>query len=1276
MWTDPDALAARLDDVQSRDRHRLARALARLRRRPDDAALTRLAEQVERSIAITAARRARVPELSWPALPVVEHRERIAAAIADHQVVVVAGETGSGKTTQLPKICLELGRGVRGMIGHTQPRRLAARAVASRLADELGTTTGDLVGYRVRFTDQVSEHSLVKLMTDGMLLAEMQQDPFFSRYDTLIIDEAHERSLNIDFLLGYLRRLLPKRPDLKLIITSATIDHERIAAHFGNAPVLEVSGRSWPVTIHYRPPEGERELSRQVEDVLHEIERREREHGRPPACDVLVFLAGEREIRDVHHHLRRCDFRDTEFLPLYARLSSAEQQRIFRPHRGRRVVLSTNVAETSLTVPGIRYVIDAGTVRMSRYSVHGRVQRLPVEPVSCASADQRAGRSGRIMPGDCFRLYSEEDYLARPAFTDPEILRTSLAAVILRMADLRLGEVESFPFLDAPEQRQVRDGYRLLEEVNAWQDGRLTPVGRQLARLPVDPGLGRMMLAAAELHCLREVLVIVAALSVQDPRERPPEAQQAADQAHQPFVDRDSDFLFFVNLWQWCESQREALSRSQYEKLLRKHFLSPIRVREWRDVHHQLTVTARELKLPFNDAPGTFEQIHRALLSGLLGNVLKRTEEGDWLSVRSRKLVPWPGSALAKTKANWLMAAEQVETSRLFARTLARIEPEWIEQQGRHLLRYAWLEPYWSRRRGALMAKEQVSLFGLIIRSGRRVHYGPREPALAREMMIREGLVAGELNREPEFVRHNRELIERLADIEHRLRRRDLLVDEESRVAFYEQRIPPDLYTLTHLESWYRRASPAEREALRMTEAFLLGDQPDTDQQDHPDWLELDGVRLPLEYRFDPQGNSDGVTVVVPVQALPMLDASRLEWLVPGLLRQKMEALIRGLPKSRRRAFVPVPDYVRALHEVLEPGRESLLDGMTRALQRMTGVRVEREEWPVDTLPPHLRFLIRVTDGDAVLAESRDLAALQKRFAGHAPTTAPEAEAPATVAGREWVFGELPAHRDVMQHGVQLRTWPALRDESDRVALVQCRDAASAGHTHRLGVARLIAFRLGVQVRELETALVRHAAVANLVGRSRERREKVLARLVLDHFRSDLENVRSGERFEQVLEAGRADFLDAALAQLAKLDAILTGRDALAARLKKNFPLAWAHAHRDIGAQLDGLFRDDWLLDVPADWLREYPRYLDAIGQRLERLGGRLGQDRAHTVELEHLYAQLYQRAGDRPLWQWPEPLLQYRFMLEEYRVSLFAQQLGTRLPVSAKRLRQQWENC
>lgn len=1277
------AAEKRLSEAMQVDQFRLRRRLQQLRRRKAfGKPAQRWLAQFEKSVAQREMREALEVPLTWPDLPVVEALPELEAALTEHQVVVVAGETGSGKTTQLPKLCLKLGRGRRGYIGHTQPRRIAARAVANRIAEEIDSEVGELVGLKVRFQEQVGANSLVKLMTDGMLLAEIQQDPWLNQYDTLIIDEAHERSLNIDFLLGYLRQLLPKRPDLKVIITSATIDHEAFAEHFYGAPVVEVSGRTYPVEVKYwyeHEPEGERDWRRDVADILEDIERQER-GNMPPARDVLVFLSGEREIRELHHYLKRCDFRHTEFLPLYARLSRQEQMRVFSRHSGRRVVLSTNVAETSLTVPGIRYVIDLGTARISRYSVHSKVQRLPVEPISQASANQRKGRSGRIMPGVCYRLYTEEDFHNRPEYTDPEIRRTNLAAVILQMEDLRLGRIDSFPFIDPPEGRFIRDGYRLLEELGAIEKQKLTPIGKRLARFPLDPRLGRMLLRAGELRSLASVLVIVSALAVQDPRERPVEFQQQADQAHQPWEDKTSDFLFYTNLWQWAEEQRQQLSRNQFEKLLRKRFLSPVRMREWRDTHRQLKLLCRELKLPFDEGEPTYEAIHRALLSGLLGQVMHRTDEGEWLSSRHRKPLIWPGSALVKTKTKWLMAAEMVETQRLFARQVAQVEPHWVEAEGRHLLRRTYSEPFWSKRHGAAYAREQVSLFGLVIVSGRRVPFGQQDPEQARELLICEGLVAGQLPRTPEFVRKNQVLIAELEDLEHRQRRRDFIADDEVLYQFYHQRLPLDVVSLNHLEAWFRKADKATQAGLLMrAEDVLVKETPHNFKQDFPDRLLMGEWQLPLEYSFNPQGKGDGVTVTVPAALLNQLPEAPFEWLVPGLLREKLESLIRGLPRAKRRNFVPVPEYVKAVEEAIDPHEGALLPQLSQALERMTGVAISLEEWEAVELPPHLGFHFKVVDDGEVLAMSQDFQALKKRFAGRAVKALEEAPQTATQRSSRWSFDPLEEVVEQEQDGVLLRAWPALYDVGGQVETRLFHSEEEAHFHHRWAVARLLRNALAEQCYLLERYRNNLPGFQKLMAEkssfARTSAEQAIQRFTMLHFGAG-SHIRSEESFAAVLNKHRANFVEHGEAWLQKTSGLLEEYRAIQRRLERNFPLALAHAHGDIREQLSHLFFPEAWQAIGEEQWQHYGRYLKAITHRLDKIGNNIPRDKQYTHELSSLWGALMRRMGKEPFWRWPQQWQGYRWQLEEYRVNLFAQQLGTPVPVSAKRLRELWRQC
>ncbi|MEP2608138.1 ATP-dependent RNA helicase HrpA, partial [Marinobacter sp.] len=965
--TTPDGKAAvkaimeQLDACNQLEAARIHKLVARKKGRPGQKDLEKMAQWLDRGQARVTERQAMHKPATFPSsLPVSERVDDIREAIEQNQVVIIAGETGSGKTTQIPKICMNSGRGIRGLIGHTQPRRIAARTVAGRIAEELGEQTGGQVGYQVRFTDTTSDQSRVKVMTDGILLSEVQHDRFLDRYDTLIIDEAHERSLNIDFLMGYLRQLLPKRPDLKVIITSATIEVERFSEFFSGAPVIEVSGRTYPVDVRYRPLTGDEDDRDQgwtdgVLRAMEEIEQHERAEKQPPG-DVLVFLPGEREIRSLSKVLRHAELRHTEVLPLYSRLSNQEQNRIFQGHRGRRIVLSTNVAETSLTVPGIRYVIDTGVARISRYSVRSKIQRLPIEPVSQASANQRAGRCGRVAPGICFRLYEETDFINRPEYTDPEILRTNLASVILQMTTSGLGDIRHFPFLEPPDRRLINDGYKLLEELGAVDDKRrLTNLGRTMARLPLDPRLARMLVTSSEQGSLAETLVIIAGLSVQDPRERPQDKQQAADQAHAPFNDKESDFLTLLNIWNFYEEQRQELSQNQLKKVCQKSFLSWMRMREWRDIHRQLTLICREQKLKLNRDAASYESLHKAILAGLLGQVAVKLEKKEYLATRNRKVMIFPGSKVSKTGPKWIVAAEIVETSRVFARVVAKIEPEWIEPLAGHVVKHHFFEPHWEQKRGQVMGYEKVSLYGLDIIAKRRIPYSKVDPEECRNLFIRRALVEGDYQSKAPFIARNRELLDTVENLERKTRRRDLLVEDEVLVAFYDQRLPADIVSGRHFESWWKQLSADQLRDMELTEADIL--QRPVDEQAgslYPDYLEWEGVRYPLSYEFEPTSERDGVTLQAPVMALKQLPARRLEWLVPGLLREKCIALVKGLPKALRRNFVPVPDFVDAALENLQASNEPLALQLGEQLRRMTGVRIDADAWPQEDLPKHL----------------------------------------------------------------------------------------------------------------------------------------------------------------------------------------------------------------------------------------------------------------------------------------------------------------------------------
>ncbi|WP_437880726.1 ATP-dependent RNA helicase HrpA [Pseudomonas sp. LRF_L74] len=1343
------ALQKNLDHALIADRHRLRRQLHELHKQPDAGRQAQWLERFQASCAKVEARRLSVPVMRYDdALPIAAKRDEIKAALEKHQVLVIAGETGSGKTTQLPKICLEIGRGTHGLIGHTQPRRLAARSVATRVAEEIGTPLGELVGYQVRFEDQSKDSTLIKLMTDGILLAETQHDRFLDKYDTLIVDEAHERSLNIDFLLGYLKTLLPRRPELKVIITSATIDLERFSKHFGSAPIVEVSGRTYPVETWYRPlaaevdEEGESLLDDLTVDqgilaALDEIAAHEQAEGKRPG-DVLIFLPGEREIRDAAEVLRKANLRFTEVLPLYARLTPAEQQKIFAPMAGRKIVLATNVAETSLTVPGIRYVIDSGTARISRYSYRAKVQRLPIEAVSQASANQRKGRCGRVEPGICVRLYSEEDFLGRPEFTDPEILRTNLAAVILQMLHLRLGNIEDFPFIEPPDGKAISDGFNLLQELSAVnREGQLTPLGRQLARLPIDPRLGRMVLEAARLGSLDELLIVASALSVQDPRERPMERQQAADQAHAQWKDVDSDFAALINLWRGFEEKRQELGSNPLRNWCKKNFLNYMRLREWRDAHRQLLLLAKELQLtpgkssaagrvdnaaglstkvdgsghpPYEKAQRTapttdtrvnaiareqaeaseaaqrarsYAAVHKAILSGLLSQIGQKTEDGDYLGARQRRFWIHPSSVIGRKKPSWVMAAELVETSKLFARQVAKIEPDWIEPLAAHLIKKNHFEPHWEKRRGQVVAFEQVTLYGMIVVGRRAVHFGPIEPATSRELFIREGLVRGEINSRAKCLSANRQLLEKLDELEAKARRRDILADEETLFAFYEARIPQDIYQAASFDNWYKRESEKNPQLLIMREEDVLArDAKEVTAAQYPDTLHLGELQLPLSYHFEPNHPRDGVTLRVPAPLLPQLPAERLEWLVPGLIEAKAIALVRNLPKAIRKNFVPVPDFVGAALGKLVFAQGSLAENLGRELQRMTGARVPDEAWEeaVAQVDGHLRMNLEVVDAKGkFLGEGRDLAALTARFAeaSQAALAIPQQKQEQKPVEAK-AFAQVAEKAQQKVAGLSMTVFPALLEEAGVVKESRFSTAAEAEYQHRRALQRLLLQQLNEPAKFLRGKLPGLTELGLLyrdLGRIDALVEDILL-ASLDSCILDGEQPlpRDGAALAALAEKKRSAWTEHA-ERLARLTLdILKLSHALHKRFKGKIDLAQAVALNDIKAQLGNLVYPGFVRETPVEWLKEIPRYLKAIEQRFDKIAAQLQRDRVWSGELAGYWQQYQARLGKHLQEGKRDANLQlYRWMLEEYRVSLFAQQLGTRMAVSDKRLSKQW---
>lgn len=1321
-YSDAQYLDASLPErLMAVDRHRCLTLQRRIRRerrqgRPSDALERQLfqvavasQERVERREAVV---RALMPAIAYPPeLPVSAEREHLLEVLREHQVVILAGETGSGKTTQLPKLCLEAGCGRRGRIGHTQPRRLAATSVAARIADELGTAPGELIGHQVRFDDHCGPDTLVKLMTDGILLAEIQGDRYLNQYDALIVDEAHERSLNIDFLLGYLKQLLPSRPDLKLVITSATIDVDAFSRHFDDAPIVEVSGRSYPVDVHYLPPDSPSDepppgapssergapggggLAEQVLGACHWLVALERDGGGHRGGDVLVFLPGERDIRDCAQALRGADWPGWDILPLYARLGRAEQARVFdlRRRRGRRVVLATNVAETSLTVPGIHYVIDTGLARVSRYSHRSRVQRLPIEPIARANAEQRKGRCGRVGPGTCIRLYGEDDFAARPPFTDSEIQRTNLASVILQLARLRFGDVDAFPFLERPDSRLVKDGYRLLDELGALNgQGGLTQLGHALARIPADPRIARMLLAAGDHACVDEVLIIASALSIQDPRERPLDKQQAADQAHARFRHPSSDFLALVALWRHFEEQRQQLSRNQLRKVCQREFLSGRRMFEWRDMHHQLRLVCRQLGLKPGGEPAPESAVHRAVLAGLVGHIGQRDQRREYRGARNRRFELFPGSHLAKKPPPWMVATELVETGKLYARINGRIEPEWVIDAAPRLVRRQHSEPHYSPRHRAVMAREKVTLYGLTLSDGRQVSYRAIDPEAAREVFIRGALVEGQYPGRAPFWHHNQALIRDIQQLETQLRRHDLLVDDEEIWQFYARLLPAGIASVAAFDKWRKRAERDEPRLLYLSRAQLLRRDPGDDAATQfPAELTIDDLSLPLRYTFAPGGDADGVSATVPLAALKRLSRARCEWLVPGLLRDKCIELVKTLPKPVRKRFVPVPDHVDRALARMRPGDEPLTDALGRSLcAGAGGGAIAAADWQPERLAPFYRMHFRVIGDDgAVLAAGRDLDALTAQLheplrALVGPADGEAGDEPAVYRG--WDFGAWRPTRQIHQGGMRVTLFTALVDRGDGVALEWRDTEADAAAASRLGLGRLCALGLARQVKALKKDFLRGNKVQLQLGSLRDYPTLQRAALWDDYVlavcaaqcQPDGEPFPADRAaFEALLQARGAGLYALGQVWHEVLLRVIERMQAVQRQLGQLDAAVWRYALDDIRAQLDALLGPRFLLRLPPERLRHYPRYLEALDYRLSRLRGHYQKDQRATEELARHWRRLCERVGpDEAAMPGDTALARYRWLLEEYRVSLFAQHLGAAEPVSAKRLDALWQ--
>lgn len=1279
------------------DRWRLRRQLrefqgAHRRGRANGQRLERLADDLQKSIAIRLARRASIPHVRYDdQLPVAARRGEIAEAIRDHQVVIVCGETGSGKSTQLPKICLEIGRGLEGYIGHTQPRRIAARSVAARIAEELGSPLGRDVGYKIRFTDASNPRTYIKLLTDGVLLAESHHDRYLNQYDMIILDEAHERSLNIDFLLGYLQRLLPKRPDLKLIVTSATIDAERFARHFesaiGEVPVIMVSGRSYPVEVRYRPPLSEKEgeepdLEQAVIGAVDELAR-EREG------DVLIFMPTEQDILSTAKALRAHRIpgdtagHETEILPLYARLSTAEQNRVFQPHQRRRIVIATNVAESSLTVPGIHSVIDTGTARISRYAARSKVKRLPIEPISQASADQRKGRCGRLGPGICIRLYSEEDYERRERYTPPEIQRSNLAAVVLQAKALRLGEIDDFPFLDAPRPESIRDAYRTLFELGAVDDRhQLTDLGRRLSRLPVDPRIGRIILAGERENCLHEILIIAAALELQDPRERPSDQQEAADAAHAQFADEQSDFMSYLKLWDFYHELKGRLSRNQLRRACRDSFLSHNRVRDWLEIHRQLLRLCSQAGFAIQPRRNDHDRIHRALLAGFLSSVAYRSDQYEYTVAGGQKAILWPGSAAYGRRPKWVMAGEVLETSRRYLRTAARINPRWIEPLAEHLVKRTHRDPHWDPTLGAAMVVESVSLFSLPIVRHRRVPLAAVDPVHAREMFIEHGLVRGDFQTRAKFLEHNQQLLEDLECFQRKVRRQRLVRGEHARFGFYERRLPAEVVDRATFERWRRDAERAQPGLLFMSPKNLLTD-PNVvvDADAFPDAITVGPMRLPLDYCFEPGTEHDGATVTVPKEGFHQLDARRLEWLVLGLIEEKVVALIKSLPKEVRRGLVPVPDSARrALGELLF-GEGCLQTTLAQALTRIVGTTISPDAFRLSRVPGHLIMRIRVVDSTGrAIAVGRDLATVRKQLWGDSKLTSGIIDdARFHRQGiTAWDFGDLPEQVDVRRGGVVLHGYPALIDGGTSVSLCVITTPEAAVQRTRGGLRRLALLAARQQIEPHIEWLPTFDELAELGHELGDRAYwcEQLIELVADRaFLSDEPMPRSRQAFEAWLAAGLERIGLAVQDAVPLVMLILENYAAVRNQLRQATNAQWLYAIADIESQLHELFPPGFLTASSWQSLQSYPRYLRAIQLRLERLAAEGDhRDRPLFEELDarwHAYLDLaaqYQREGI-----YDAELTRYRWLIEELRVSLFAQQLGTLTAVSGKRLDQLW---
>jgi len=1243
-------------------------------KKPVDNAIDKLSIAIEKSLNTCKLREQNKPVVSYPEeLPVSQKREDIIQAIHDNQVIVICGETGSGKTTQLPKMCLEAGLGIYGMIGHTQPRRLAARSVATRIAEELKTVMGGAIGYKVRFTDTLGDNSLIKLMTDGILLSEIHHDPFLNKYDCIIVDEAHERSLNIDFLLGYLKQLTLKRRDLKIIITSATIDPKRFAKHFDNAPIIEVSGRTYPVDVEYRDPHNDKQQSIDMPIAIgHCVD----EISRIDRGDILVFLSGERDIRETADYLSKQNLQHTEILPLLARLSASEQNKIFGRSSKRRIILSTNVAETSLTVPGIKYVIDSGLARISRYSWRSKIQRLPIEAISQASANQRKGRCGRVSAGICYRLYAEDDFNLREAFTAPEIQRTNLAAVILQMENMQLGHVEDFPFVEPPDSRLVNDGYKLLHELGAIDlKNKITKIGKQLSRLPVDPKLGRILIEANNEHCLNEALVIVSALAVQDPKERPLDKKQAADEAHKKFIDKRSDFMSWLNIWNTYHENKTELSANKLRKWCKTNFISWMRMREWIDTHRQIKKMLDELKFTFNSSDANYAAIHRALLTGFLSQIGYKDEGHEYQACRQRKFHIFPGSALFHKGPKWVVTSEIVETQKVYARNLAKIEPEWIAEKAAHLIKHSYTQAHWEKKTSQVSAIRKTTLFGLLINPGTKVNYGPINPKESREIFIRSALAQGDFVCSHDFYKHNQKLVKDIESLEAKSRRQDILVDENDIYDFYDAKLPEDIYCGAQLNRWVKNNDTSN---LKLTADDLMKKSTEhISEHLFPDSLLINSIQFPLEYHFDPSNHCDGITLIVPAAGLSSIDSKICDWLVPGMLEEKMTELIRSLPKQLRKNFVPAPNFAEACADALTLGENTLVNAMSGHLSKMTGTEIPYDAWNESSLADYLFFNFRVisTTGKT-LKEGRNLAALQQEFSNFTDANSKQNKTHKLEQDNvdAIILDILPDEIEINNHGIVIKAYPTLVADGSQVNVRIINSADLARDKHYQGLRQLFMNALSPQIRTLKASLkdIQNQCLKyTSIGTCEQLKSQLIQRLI-DQLFTQYKPSSSSE-FKSILDKHRADMLETLQVMRNQLSDILNIYQRLQKQLKRP-PLHWLDAMSDVQDQLNHLLHKNFIATTKQENYIHLGRYLKAVEKRLEKIQDNPARDRKARLEISSLWSDYKKRADALDKQHRHSSQLEaYRWMLEEYRISLFAQEIKTLTPVSAKRLKKAW---